>query len=130
MNITANYIRKKYSTSTEQIDREVNKILLTIESSIIEAGKNGYSNIIASIPTNFNMINISNKISKTIIYNKLIEEIENNGFDILICMDDNMVTFCISWGIQKNQNELTTMREFIAKHIMINTEKKKDKCTN
>ena len=117
MNITASQVQKSCS-GTQLIDFEINTILKTFQSEIIDAGKNGHTSVIIGVPTNFNIININNKTAQTIIYHRLIEECEKNGFNVKISLNESSVTYCIRWDIKTENTDLNEMRNIIASHMV------------
>jgi hypothetical protein len=116
MNITAVQIQKSCS-GTQLIEQEIRSILKTFQSEIVEAGKNGSTSVIVEVPTNFNITGMSNRTAQTIIYNRLIENVEENGFNVRVSMTESGVTYCIRWDIQKNDSDLADMRNVIASHM-------------
>jgi hypothetical protein len=117
MNITANIIQKS-CTGSQIIEKEINTILKTFQSEIMEASKNGYTSVVVSAPTNFNVISMSNQTAQTIIYHRLIEECEKKGFNVKLSMDTGAVTYCIRWDIKQDDKDLKAMRNIIASHIV------------
>lgn len=125
MNITADQIQQTCS-STQLIEHEIKTILKTMQSEIIEAGKNGSTSVVVSVPTNFNIVNMSNQTAQTIVYHRLIEDLEENGFNVKLAMEDSYVTYCIRWDIQKDDKDLKNMRNIIASHLVSVKQEKKD----
>ena len=117
MDIYAERIQQTCS-GTQIIETEIKTILKTMKSEVIEASKNGSTNVIVSVPTNFNIINMSNQTAQTIIYHRLITELEDKGFNVKISLNDAAVTYCIRWDIQKDDKDLKNMRDTIASHVV------------
>lgn len=117
MNITADQVQRS-CTGTQILEQQIKTILKTLQSEIIDASKNGATNVIVAVPTNFNIAHMSNRIAQTIIYHRLIEELEDNGFNVRLSMENSSVTYCIRWDIQKNHKDLANMRNIIAAHIV------------
>jgi hypothetical protein len=124
MNITADQVQRS-CTGTQLIELEIKTILKTFVSEIIEASKNGYTSVIIAVPTNFNIVGMTNQTAQTIIYNRLIDECEEKGFNVRLSMNSSAVTYCIRWDIKQKTGDLKQMRDKIASHI-INKKKKKD----
>ena len=123
MDITADQIQKS-CTGTQLIEQNIKTILKTFQCEIIEAGKNGYTYVVVEVPTNFNIVGISNKNAQTIIYHRLITECENLGFNIKLSMSAACVSYCIRWDIKQDSSNLNEMRHIIASHINTPREKK------
>lgn len=123
MNITAEQIHR-VCTGTQILDQQIKTILKTMQSEILEASKNGHTNVIVSVPTNFNIVGITNQTAQTIIYHRLIEELEENGFNVKISMDNSAVTYCVRWDIKQDSGDLQEMRNIIALHVVNKKEKK------
>lgn len=117
MNITAKQVQKSCSGSS-MIQSELKALFLTFKSQILDASKNGSTFVNIPVPTNFNIINMDNKEAQTIIYNKLIEELEENGFKVGIYMNDSSVIYKITWSIVSDNNEYSIMRNNIASKII------------
>lgn len=126
MNITAEQVQKTCS-GTQIIEQQIRTMLKTMQSEIIEASKNGSTSVVVSVPTNFSIVNMSNQTAQTIIYHRLIENLEENGFNVKISMDDSAVTYCIRWDIQKDHKDLKDMRNVIAAHMVAASKKEKKK---
>jgi hypothetical protein len=120
MNITADQVQQS-CTGTQLIELEIKTILKTFQSEIVEAGKNGYTSVVVAVPTNFSIVNMNNKTAQTIVYHRLIEECEEQGFNVKISMDQSAVTYCIRWDIKRNSGDLKEMRNIIASHIAKST---------
>ena len=112
---------QRLCASSAIIEQQVNILLKTIQSSILEATKEGMTKVSVPIPTNFNTSGISNKNAQIIIYDTLINEIESKGFTVEIIMTDNSVDYLIGWDLEDNNTDLSSMSKNIAQHI-----KKKD----
>ena len=117
MNITAEQVQKKSSGSVI-LEHEIKMILKTFQSQINESAKNGSTRVVIPVPTNFNIINMNNKVAQTVIYYRLIEELKNKGFNVKISGDDSQLTFCIRWDLPTDNIDLTQMRNVIASHIV------------
>lgn len=126
MNITADQVQRSCS-GTQIIEQEIRTLLKTMQSEIIEESKNGSTSVVVSVPTNFSIVNMSNQTAQTIIYHRLIEEIEEKGFNVKISMDDSAVTYCIRWDIKKDHKDLKNMRNVIAAHIVKTSKKEKNR---
>jgi hypothetical protein len=117
MNITADQVQKS-CTGTQLIEQQINTILKTFQSEIVESSKNGYTSVVISVPTNFNIVSMSNQTAQTIIYHRLIDECEERGFNVKLSMNTGAVTYCIRWDIKQNGGNLKKMRNVIASHIV------------
>ena len=115
--VAAGDVRESCS-GTQHIDSNIRVILRAFHSEIIEAGKNGATSVIVSVPTNFSIVNMNNKTAQTIIYHRLIEVLEKKGFNVRISLDDAVVTYCIRWDIKSDVKDLQHMREVIAAHVV------------
>ena len=120
MNITAEKIQQSCAGS-RVIEQQMKSILKTFQSEIIEAGKDGSTRVIVAVPTNFDVVNMNNKSAQTIVYHRLIKELENRGFYVQIHMDESTVTYCIRWDIQNNNEDMDAMRNVIASHMVYTT---------
>lgn len=118
MDVTASQLQRNCSGSLI-LKQEIKKILKTFQRQIIEASRNGETRVVVSVPTNFNIISLNNTSAQTIIYHKLIEELESKGFNVKIRMDKGSTscTYCIRWGISDNR-DLNNMRDVIASHVI------------
>ena len=125
MNITAEHVQKTCASS-QIIEGEIKTILKTFQSEILEASKNGATNVIVAVPTNFNIANMSNKMAQTIIYHRLIGELEEKGFVISIALDDASTTYCVKWDVRNDADNLEDMRSTIASRIVNNKKEKSD----
>jgi len=117
MNITAEQVQKKSSGSII-LEYEIKMILKTFQSQINESAKNGSTLVVIPVPTNFNIINMNNKVAQTVIYYRLIKELKDKGFNVKISGDDSQLTFCIRWDLPTDNIDLTQMRNVIASHIV------------
>jgi hypothetical protein len=117
MNITADEVKRNCS-SNQLLDIETNKLLKAIQSEILESSKNGLTQVVVPIPTNFSVPNVSNQTAQTIIYHRLIKEIEKNGFRVRLSMGEGTVTYCIEWDTKKDSKDLKNMRELIASRMI------------
>jgi hypothetical protein len=119
MNISATQIQNT-CTGTLVLETQVTTILKTFQSAIIDAAKNGSTSVVVEVPTNFNIVSMSNKTAQTIIYHRLIEVLEKKGFNVKLGMDDASVTYCIRWDIKTDSRDLVNMRNAIASHVIRN----------
>jgi hypothetical protein len=117
MNITAEQIQKTCIHSVT-LEHEILEIIKTFQNRIIEAGKYGLTGINIDIPTNFNITNMNNSTAQTIIYSRLINELEKKHFNVKIEMTKQLVRFFIRWDIQTGSDNLTQMRDNIASHLV------------
>jgi uncharacterized membrane-anchored protein len=125
MNIRADQVQK-LCVGAQFIEQEINTIFKTFQSEILEASKNGCTRVVIGVPTNFNIVGMTNQTAQTIIYHRLIKECEDSGFSVKLSMDSSAVTYCIQWNINKNSKDLTYMRDVIATHIVVKKEDIKD----
>jgi hypothetical protein len=116
MNITAGQVQKS-CTGAQVLEQQIKTISKTFQSEIIEASKNGSTSVIVAVPTNFNIVNMNNKTAQTIIYHRLIEELEDNGFHVKISMNTSSVSYCIRWDLEKDSGDMKKMRDTIASHL-------------
>ena len=116
MNITAEQIQKS-CTGTQLLNQEVKTILKTFQAEIVEAGKNGSTNVMVPVPTNFSIASMSNKTAQTIIYHRLIEDLEEHGFTVLIRSVKTVFYYNIRWDFKKDSGDLSKMQKVIAAHI-------------
>lgn len=116
MNITAEQIQKS-CTGTQLLNQEIKTILKTFQADIIEAGKNGSTNIVVAVPTNFRISSMSNKTAQTIIYHRIIEELEDAGFTVIIKPNKDVFYYNIRWDFKKDDGDLYKMQKVIAAHI-------------
>jgi uncharacterized membrane-anchored protein len=117
MNISADQVQKS-CVGTQIIEQEINTIFKTFQSEILEASKNGCTRVVVEVPTNFNIVGMSNQTAQTVIYHRLIKECEDKGFSVKLSLDSSAVTYCIQWNINKNSKDLTHMRDVIATHVV------------
>lgn len=117
MNITASQVQNACITS-QVLEAEIKTILRTFQAEIIEASKNGLTSINIKVPTNFNIANMNNKTAQTIIYDRLIKELEEREFGVKISMSTSSVTYFIDWGVETKSGDLNHMRNKIAKHLI------------
>lgn len=117
MNITASQVQKSCANS-QILDQQVKTILKTFQAEIIEASKNGLTSLNIDVPTNFSIGNMNNKTAQTIIYDRLIRELENGEFNVKIMMSTSSVTYCIKWDVETDSGELKQMRDSIASHLI------------
>jgi hypothetical protein len=117
MNITADQVQKS-CTGTQLIEQEIKIILKTFVSEITEASKGGYTSVVVLVPTNFNIVGMTNQTAQTLIYHRLIDECEEKGFNVKLSMDTGGVTYCIRWDIKQNDRDLKEMRNVIASHVV------------
>lgn len=116
MNITAEQIQKS-CTGTQLLNQEIKTILKAFQADIIEAGKNGSTNVMIPVPTNFNIASMTNKTVQTIIYHRLIEELEEAGFTVIIKLQKSVFYYNIRWDFKKNSGDLSKMQKVIAEHV-------------
>jgi hypothetical protein len=116
MNITAEQIQKS-CTGTQLLNQEVKTILQAFQEEIIEAGKNGSTNVSIPVPSNYNIASMDNKTAQTIIYNRLIEELEERGFTVIIQPKKSVFYYNNRWDVKKKGGDLTKMQTSIARHI-------------
>jgi hypothetical protein len=124
MDITAEEV-KKACTSTQLLDNAIRKILQTCKAEVIEASRNGSTNVIIPVPTNFNVGPLSNQSAQTVIYFRTLREIENKGFNVSIQMDKRSVKYCIRWDVKQDAGDMKTMNTYIATHVERNESKTK-----
>lgn len=115
MEITAKSLQNT-SVGLKYIQDEVSAILKTFQIEIKEANKNGYTKVIVSVPTNFNIPGMTNATAQTYIYYKLIQELQKKGFVVKIYMETGLITYCVNWGISNDDLNLSEMRKVIASH--------------
>ena len=116
MNINISSI-KKLSVSSKVINNYIQGILINFQRHIISASKNGLNNVSIPVPANFTVAGMSNKNAQTIIYNKLIKEVEKNGFKVSLKMQNNSVIYNITWVFDEDDSNLKEMRSNIASHV-------------
>ena len=116
MNINAEQIQKTCS-GLQSVESEIKTLLKTIQSEILENSKNGSTCVVVPIPTNFSIVNMSNQTAQTVIYHRLIEELEKRGFNVKIEMNTSSVKYTIRWDPLGENIDLTEMRTFIAAHM-------------
>lgn len=121
MNITAETVQQS-CTGTHALDTNVKTILQTVQSHIIESSKNGCTNVIVPVPTNFNIVNMNNKTAQTIIYHRLIKEIEDCGFCVKLIFTKSSVSYHIRWDIKNEESDLNEMRKIIASRVLANND--------
>jgi hypothetical protein len=117
MNINAEQVQKS-CTGTQLLNKEVKNILSTMQSSITEAGKNGSTSVTIPVPMNFNIGGMDNMTAQTIIYHRLIKELEDNGFTVNIYTTKSECKYCVRWDFKKKDGDLSKMREEIAARIV------------
>lgn len=115
MNITARELQK--NTVSYTIDNTVKSLLSTIQCEIIDASKKDLNNVVFQLPTNFDVSSMPNKTAQTIIYSKILDILETNGFNVLIDMRKSSVSFIISWAV-KCDVDLKKMRNKIASRMI------------
>jgi hypothetical protein len=124
MDITAEGVQR-INTSSQILEQQITSILKTFKSEIIEASKNGETRVIIAVPSNFTIINMNNTTAQTIIYHRLIEELESKGFNVKMAMDNSVITYCIRWDIKTTDYDLKHMRDNIAGHVIKGKDPKK-----
>ena len=117
MDITADQIQQTCA-GAQVIEQQISTILKTFQSEIIEASKNGYTQVVVAVPTNFNIVGMDNKTAQTIVYHSLIETVEKKGFKVRLSLKSSAVTYCIKWDITKKHSGLNNMRNIIASHMI------------
>ena len=114
MDITASSLHV-YNRSNRTINQQFNGLLKSIQSSILDASKNGQTEIKIPVPINFENTNINNKTTQTIIYSRLISELKKNGFKVGVYINKDNVIYYIKW-LDSISDGLGAMRELIASH--------------
>jgi hypothetical protein len=115
MDITAKQLQKS-SIGPRTVQEEINGILKTFQIEIKEANKAGFTKVVVSVPTNFNIPGMSNSTAQTLIYYQLIQEIQKKGFSVRISMAPGLITYCINWTVVDDSLNLSEMRKVIAAH--------------
>lgn len=100
------------------IHDQLREIFATIQGAIRESSKHGISKISIPIPSNFNIPGMKNKTAQTIIYHTIIKELKAKGFDVSLKASLDVVVFNIGWQVNNSDDELVSMREDIAKHLV------------
>ena len=83
MRTTADSLRRKSIRNTA-INDIVKDIITLFEQDISDAATNLRTSCRVSIPSEFHIPGMSNSESQLLIYSKLIETLEDNGFTVLI----------------------------------------------
>lgn len=117
MNITASQVQKSCATS-QILEQQLNTILKTFQSAIMEASKNGLTSVNIDVPTNFSIGNMNNKTAQTIIYERLVRELEDREFNVKLSMSTSSVTYFIRWDVETDSGDLKKMRNTIAQHLI------------
>jgi hypothetical protein len=117
MNITASQVQQSCVTS-QVLEQKINVILKTFQASIIDASKNGLTSVNLCVPTNFSIGNMDNKTAQTIIYGRLIQELEDKEFNVKISMSTSSVTYYVRWDVETDSGDLKHMRTNIAQHLI------------
>lgn len=117
MNITASQVQKTCATS-QILEQQIMTILKTFQSEIIEASKSGLTSININVPTNFSIGNMNNKTAQTIIYDRIIKELEEREFNVKITMSTSSVTYFVRWDVETDSGDLKQMRTTIAQHLL------------
>lgn len=117
MNINITTV-KKQCTSSNALNNYVQGILINFQRNIIAASKNGQTGISCPVPANFTIAGMSNKNAQTIIYSRLIKEVEKQGFTCKLSMGASVVTYHISWIFDDDDSSLKDMQKTIAKHVL------------
>lgn len=124
MDITADRVQRM-CTSTYLLEKQFQTIMKTFQSEIIDTGKSGGSEVVVSVPTNFDIPGMNNALAQTIIYHKIIEDLETNGFSVKMSMDTDTTTYWVGWGDRTDAKDLEYMRNTIASHIIKSGDSKK-----
>jgi hypothetical protein len=114
MNITADQAREICSGS-QIIESIANGILRSFATAIEEAVRLGSVSVMVSVPTSFNVSNMSNKTAQTIIYHKLITECEEKGFTVKLVISEGNVRYRIGW--ETTEHDTDEMCKEIAQRI-------------
>ena len=117
MNITASQVKQSCTTAL-LLEQQITTILKTFQAEITESSKNGLTSVQINVPTNFSLGDMNNKTAQTIIYARLIKELEEREFNVKITMSTSSVTYIISWVADSDSSDLNQMRTTIAKHLL------------
>jgi hypothetical protein len=123
MNITAEQTRR-LTLHNQIIDSEVKKLLECFEEKIRSVSKKGSTSTVVPVPTTFDVGHMKNSDAQTVIYYKLIKELENKGFDFVLKKGSSTVNYHISWSSKQNEQDLGKMTDVIASYLTKGVNKK------
>lgn len=115
MDLSVEDVKHMYP-STYHLEQTITAILHTFRSHIVEAAKNGEQSVKILVPTNFAIPSMKNATAQTIIYSRLIKELELKGFTVSIEMGKT-VLYTIKWDTQQDAEELDHLRVMIASRV-------------
>lgn len=118
MNITAGSLQKKANTG--QVREEIDNILKTLESVIVNAHEQRASVVNHELPTNFAISNMSLPDAQRVIYSSVIEELEKRQFNVKIKLNPTSTFITVSWISMYDKQELERMSKVIASHLTTN----------
>lgn len=78
--LTVDYLFKRSNDS--QIKEIISELIKTIDHKILEAHHTGMSKLSYELPENFSINNMSRRDAQLVIYSRLIEHYEENGFRV------------------------------------------------
>lgn len=110
---------RSMGAGTRVVEMEYANVLRAIQDVITVSGRDGLTACNVPVPVNFSAGALSNSSAQTIIYHKIITELESKGFQVRINMapdaPDN-VSFDIRWDVADDSADLEQMHRNIARH--------------
>lgn len=96
---------------------EVRRHVKTIEMAIRDAVKTKLTNIVYPIEQNFAVTKLSNKTAQRFVYAAIIDQLQTNGFEVHLDMQQKGVYFSITWITEVDRSEIARQDSLIERAL-------------
>lgn len=100
-----------------QLREIITDVIKRISQELILSHREGCHHIITTIPTTFDVANMSNKDSQRYIWANIIDELLTKHYRVWISPKKNACRIKITWMSPEDESEIKHQTNIIAKHI-------------
>lgn len=104
-------------SNNTQLKFELDNLTKTLDANIEKANTEGHSEIYFSLPVNFAITGLDRSDAQLVIYSRLIEIYERNGFKVKMKVRPDETIMNIKWIANFDENEKERMKRLFSSHL-------------